>query len=74
MLRPSEGEMAKAHAGFKAEQAKIAKKEGIPKKNAGAILASASRHASPAAKRANPRLMKVSGSKKIHAAYQRGKS
>jgi hypothetical protein len=63
--------MAK-HPGFQAVQAKIAKKEGIPKQNAGAILASAARKASPAAKKANPRLMKVSSSKKIAAAYRRG--
>lgn len=45
--------------GFKAAQANIAKKEGIPAKNAGAILASATRKASPAAKKANPNLAKV---------------
>ena len=53
--------MAKAHPGFKAVQAKIAKKEGISKDRAGAILAASSRHASPAAKKANPRLAKVKG-------------
>lgn len=46
---------------FKSVQAKIAKKEGIPKKRAGAILASTSRKASPAAKRKNPKLKKVKG-------------
>lgn len=40
-------------------QAKIAKKDGVSKKAAGAILASASRKASPAAKRRNPKLKKV---------------
>ena len=50
------------HPGFKAVQAKIAAKEGVSSKAAGAILASASRKASPAAKKANPRLNKVSGS------------
>lgn len=45
--------------GFKAVQSGIAKKEGIPMKNAGAILASASRKASPAAKVKNPALKKV---------------
>lgn len=44
---------------FKSVQAGIAKKEGIPKKNAGAILAKASRNASPAAKAKNPKLKKV---------------
>lgn len=47
--------------GFAANQAKIAKKEGIPEANAGAILASAARKASPAAKAANPALKKVKG-------------
>ena len=51
--------MAKAHPGFKAVQGKIAKKEGISKKAAGAILASSTRKASPAAKKANPNLKKV---------------
>lgn len=49
--------MAKAHPGFKAVQGKIAKKYGA--KAAGAILASRTRKASPAAKRANPRLKRV---------------
>lgn len=44
---------------FKKVQAKIAKKEGVSKKRAGAILASASRNASPAAKRKNPKLKRV---------------
>ncbi len=44
---------------FKKVQAKIAKKEGVSKKSAGAILANASRNASPAAKRKNPKLKKV---------------
>lgn len=47
------------HPGFKAAQASIAKKEGVSKDRAGAILASASRNASPKAKAANPRLNKV---------------
>lgn len=44
---------------FKSVQGKIAKKEGISKDKAGAILASASRKASPAAKRRNPKLKRV---------------
>lgn len=48
---------SKAHPGFKAVQKKIAKKYGM--KRAGAILASASRHASVGAKRNNPRLKRV---------------
>lgn len=51
--------MAKAHPGFKAVQAKIAKKEGVSKKAAGAILAKSSRNASASAKKKNPRLNKV---------------
>ena len=50
--------MAEKHPGFKAVQSKI-EKEGYSKKSAGAILAHASRNASPAAKRYNPRLKKV---------------
>lgn len=49
------------HPGFKAVQKSIAKKEGVPMKNAGAILASASHKASPVAKKANPALKNVSG-------------
>jgi hypothetical protein len=49
------------HPGFKAVQASIAAKEGIPLKNAGAILAASSRNASAAAKKANPRLKRVKG-------------
>lgn len=52
------------HPGFKGAQASIAAKEGITMKNAGAILASATRKASPAAKKRNPRLRKVKGSSK----------
>jgi hypothetical protein len=45
--------------GFKANQADIAKRQGLSKERAGAILAEATRKASPAAKRANPNLKKV---------------
>ena len=51
----------KKHPGFKAVQRKIASREGVSMKAAGAILASATRKASPAAKRANPNLRKVRG-------------
>lgn len=44
---------------FKSVQNKIAKKEGVSKKEAGAILAKSSRNASPAAKKKNPNLKKV---------------
>ena len=49
----------KQHPGFKAEQEAIAKKQGISKERAGAILAAGARNASPAAKKANPNLKKV---------------
>lgn len=49
----------KTHPGFKAVQEKISQREGVSEKAAGAILASATRHASPAAKAANPNLKKV---------------
>lgn len=50
-----------AHPGFAAVQAKIAAKQGVPMKAAGAILAKSSRSASPAAKKKNPRLKRVKG-------------
>ncbi len=53
--------MKSKHPGFKAEQNKIAKKEGVSKKAAGAILASSSRKASKGAKSKNPNLKKVKG-------------
>ena len=53
--------MATKHPGFKAVQQKIARREGVSMKAAGAILASSTRKASPAAKRANPRLKRVKG-------------
>lgn len=52
------------HPGFKAVQAKIAAKEGVSSTAAGAILASSTRKASPAAKRKNPNLKKVKTAKK----------
>jgi hypothetical protein len=48
-----------AHKGFTHIEDIIAHKEGISKKNAGAILASRTRAASKAAKRRNPALNKV---------------
>jgi hypothetical protein len=52
---------AKKHPGFKAVQKKIARKQGVSMERAGAILAAGARKASPAAKRANPRLKRVKG-------------
>lgn len=54
-----------AHPGFKAVQASIAKKQGISKKRAGAIVAAGARKASNKAVAANPRLKRVSGVKTI---------
>ena len=56
--------MKKAHPGFEAIQNKIAKKQGISKERAGAILASGARKASKKAVAANPRLKRVTGVKK----------
>jgi len=53
----------KAHPGFKSVQKHI-ESEGYSKDAAGAILASATRKASPAAKKANPRLKRVAQAKK----------
>jgi hypothetical protein len=53
--------MAKAHPGFTAVQSKIAKRAGVSKERAGAILAASTRGASAKAKRANPRLKRVKG-------------
>jgi len=50
-----------SHPGFKAVQNKIASKEGLSKKAAGAILAARSRGASAAAHKINPRLNRVKG-------------
>lgn len=50
---------SKKGMGFVAAQKQIAKKSGVPMKNAGAILASSTRKASPAAKKRNPNLRKV---------------
>lgn len=59
------------HPGFKAVQAHIAEAGNLdlqpgesPMEAAGAILAKSSRDASPAAKKANPRLNRVKGKSK----------
>ena len=56
--------MAEQHPGFKKIQGRIAKRLKISEESAGAILASASRKASPKAKQKNPRLQRVRGSSK----------
>lgn len=55
---------SKGHPGFNAVRDQIARRSGIPKANAAAILAKSSRNASPSAKKANPKLLKVGGAKK----------
>lgn len=47
------------HPGFAKAQNKIASKEGVSKKAAGAILAASTRNASAKAKKENPALKKV---------------
>lgn len=56
---------------FKSVQKGIAHKEGVSMKSAGAILANASRKASPEAKRRNPNLLKVTGAKVATKRYSR---
>lgn len=51
----------KSHPGFGKVADKIAKKQGISKYKASAILASSTRKASAKAKKSNPRLKKVKG-------------
>ena len=51
--------MKKKHPGFKSVADSIARKEGISRERANAILASATRNASKGAKRRNPRLRRV---------------
>jgi hypothetical protein len=53
--------MAAKNPGFKAVQKKIAQKQGVSQKAAGAILASSTRNASAKAKAKNPALKKVKG-------------
>lgn len=54
---------SKKHPGFKAVQKKIAAKQGVGMKRAGAILAAGARKAGKKAIKTNPRLKKVSGVK-----------
>lgn len=54
-------QIGKVHPGFAAVQAKIASKEGVNKKEAGAILAASTRKASAKAKKENPKLKRVKG-------------
>ena len=49
------------HPGFKAVAARAAARQGVSVKEADREIAASSRRASPAAKRANPRLRRVGG-------------
>lgn len=49
----------KAHPGFKAVEARVARESGV--RDPGAVVAAAARNASPEAKKANPRLKRVKG-------------
>jgi hypothetical protein len=53
--------LMKKHPGFKKVASSIAKKSGVSKKAAGAILAASTRKASAKAKKKNPRLKRVKG-------------
>lgn len=55
---------SKKGMGFKAAAASVAKKQGVSKERASAIIAAGARKASPAAKKANPNLKKVKGKAK----------
>ena len=54
----------KAHPGFKNVAKSVAKKQGVSEDRAKAIVAAGARKASGAAKKANPRLNRVSGAAK----------
>lgn len=69
MARRKKSRRSKAHPGFARVASRIARKQGISKKRAGAILAASSRRASPAAKRRNPRLKRVKGATKRRRRY-----
>jgi len=56
--------MAVKHIGFQAAAANAAKSYGGDMARGRAAIAAAARNASPAAKRANPRLLRVKGVKK----------
>lgn len=58
----------KAHPGFKAVAAHMAKEQGESKAEASAELAASTRKASKSAKKKNPRLKKVKGTPSIRQA------
>ena len=53
--------MARRHPGFENVARGIARRQGVSMERARAILAAGTRRASPAARRANPRLNRVKG-------------
>ena len=53
--------MSKSHPGFSKVASGIAKRQGVSKERASAMLAAGTRKAGAAAKRANPKLKKVKG-------------
>ncbi len=55
---------SKKGMGFKAAAASAARSAGVSQARGAAIIAASARKASPAAKRKNPNLLKVSGVKK----------
>jgi hypothetical protein len=59
--KPKAKAKPKAHPGFEAVARSIARREGVPMERARAMLAAATRRASPKAKAANPRLKRVRG-------------
>jgi hypothetical protein len=59
---------------FKAVAKSIASKQGIPMKNADAILAAGSRNSSAKAKKANPKLNKVKGKATSPIPSKKGKA
>jgi hypothetical protein len=53
--------MKSKHMGFEKAAASVSRREGVTPDRARAIIAAGARKASPAAKRANPRLNRVKG-------------
>lgn len=61
----------KAHPGFKGVAKGMARRQGIPMKEADAELAASTRRASEAARKKNPRLNRVKGKPKAKAKGKR---
>lgn len=58
--------MAVKHVGFNAAAASAAKGAGVSMERGRAIIAASARKSSAKARKANPRLMRVSGMRKTH--------